>query len=286
VTLGQELGGYASQLRAAGARLHAALATVLELPLGGTAVGTGLNAPDEFARRTIDVLRKRTGLAFVEAADHFAAQGGRDALVGLSGDCRVLAAVLFKIANDLRWMASGPSSGLAEITLPALQPGSSIMPGKVNPVLCESVLQVVAHVIGNDASVAFAGTQGNFELNTFIPVMAHNVLESIRLLSAVTRLFADRCVAGIVADADTCRRYADASPAVATALTVQFGYDTAADAVKQAVAEGTTVRDVVVRRGLLDDAAAGSLLDPARLARRDAGDAVSQTDRSADRCCQ
>ena len=271
VTLGQEFAGYASQLRAAAARLRAALPTVLELPLGGTAVGTGLNAPAGFAAWTIDALRRRTGLRFVEAPDHFAAQGGRDALVGLSGDCRVLAVVLFKIANDVRWMASGPATGLAEIALPALQPGSSIMPGKVNPVLCEAVLQVVVQVIGNDASVAFAGSQGNFELNTFIPVMARNVLESIRLLASVTRLFAERCVQGIVADVDACRRYAERSPAVATALTVQFGYDIATDIVKQAVAEGRTVRDIVVARGLLDAAAADRVLEPSRLARGGVG---------------
>jgi fumarate hydratase, class II len=268
VMLGQELGGYAAQLRAASERLNAALATVLELPLGGTAVGTGLNAPAGFAESVIDLLQARTGLGFVEAPNHFAAQGGRDALVGLSGDCRVLGVVLFKIANDVRWMASGPSAGLAEITVPALQPGSSIMPGKVNPVLCESVLQVVAQVIGNDATVGFAGSQGSFELNTFVPVMARNILESVRLLTTVAGVFADRCVGGIVADVEACRRYAEGSPAVATALTLQFGYDVATEVVKEALAQGRTVRDIVVERGLLDRTSADELLEPRRLAGR------------------
>ena len=266
VTLGQELGGYASQLRAAAARITAGLPAVLELALGGTAVGTGLNAPPGFAARVVARLGDRVGLALVEAPDHFAAQGGRDALVGLSGDCRVLAVALFKIANDVRWMGSGPAAGLGEIVLPALQPGSSIMPGKVNPVLCESVLQVVAQVIGNDATVAFAGSQGSFELNTFVPVMARNVLESVRLLAAVMRVFTERCVRGIVADVEACRRHAEASPAVATALTVRFGYDVATAVVKQAATERRTVLQVVVERGLLGADEAALVLDPARLA--------------------
>ena len=267
VTFGQQLGGYAAQLRGARARIEHGLAAVLELPLGGTAVGTGLNAPPGFAAGVIALVRERTGLAVVEAPDHFAAQGARDALVGLSGDCRLLAVALFKIANDLRWMSSGPETGLGEIVLPALQPGSSIMPGKVNPVLCESVMQVAAQVIGNDGAVAFAGTQGNFELNTFVPVIARNVIESIRLLASVMALFASRCVAGIVADVEVNRRHADASPAVATALTVRFGYDVATEIVKQATLEHRSIREVVVERGLLDDAEAATVLDATRLAR-------------------
>ena len=266
VTLGQELTGYAAQVEAASTRLVAALPALLELPLGGTAVGTGLNAPTGFAASVIELVSERTGLAFVEAPEHFSAQGARDALVGLSGDLRMVAVVVFKIANDLRWMGSGPATGLGEIVLPELQPGSSIMPGKVNPVLCESVMQVAAQVIGNDAAVAFAGTQGNFELNNFVPVIARNVLESIRLLTSVISVFTDRCVAGIAADLDANRRHADASPAVATALTVRFGYDLATDVVKQSAREHRSVREVVVARGLLDAEEVATLLDAERMA--------------------
>ncbi len=267
VTLGQELGGHAAQLRQAAERLVGVLPRVGEEPLGGTAVGTGLNAPPGFAPGVLALLVERTGLPLTEARDHFAAQGARDALVEASGLLRVVAVALVKIANDLRWMASGPAAGLGEIRLPALQPGSSIMPGKVNPVVPEAVTQVAAHVIGNDAAVAFAGSQGNFELNVFQPVMAHNLLEAVRLLANVSRLFADRCVAGIEADEDRCRAHAEASPQVAAALAPHLGYEATAALVQRAGAEGTTVRALVVAEGLMTDDEVTAALDVEALTR-------------------
>ncbi len=265
VTLGQELGGYAAQIRAAADRLRAALPRVGQLAIGGTAVGTGLNAPAGFGAAVAARLAADMGLPLSEAPDHFAAQGARDELVGLSGDLRVLAVALVKIANDLRWMSSGPRTGLAEIRLPDLQPGSSIMPGKVNPVLPEAVTQVAAQVIGNDAVVAFAGSQGAFELNTYLPVIARNLLESIRILSSVTRLFADRCVAGIEADAERCRSYAESTPQVATALNPLLGYEKVAALVKESAATGTSIRTLVLERGLLPEAELDRVLDLLRL---------------------
>jgi len=251
VTLGQEFNGYAAQVAHGIAGLHHTLPRLGELPLGGTAVGTGVNAPRTFAPRVIASLRERTGLPLVEAPDHFAAQGGRDALVEASGQLRVVAVALMKIANDVRWMASGPRTGLAEIRLPDLQPGSSIMPGKVNPVLCEAVTQVSAQVFGNDAAVAFGGSQGNFELNVFMPMMARNLLESIHLLTNVSRLFADRAVDGIEADVDRCRTYAESSPALGTALNPFIGYERAAELVKASVVTGRSVRELVLEAGLM-----------------------------------
>ena len=272
VTLGQELGGYAAQVRYGVERLDAALPRVAELPLGGTAVGTGLNAPAGFAQAVIEDLRRRTGLPLVEARDHFEAQGARDALVELSGALRTIAVGLYKVANDLRWMSSGPRAGLAEIHLPDLQPGSSIMPGKVNPVVPEAVCQVVAQVIGNDAAVAFGGAAGNLELNVMLPVLGRNLLESLRLLSSVTRLLADRCISGITADVDRCRTYAESSPSIVTPLSRFLGYDEAAAVAKQAVAEGRTIREVVlarghVERGALTLADLDAALDVLRMAR-------------------
>ncbi|HEY8546360.1 MAG TPA: class II fumarate hydratase [Acidimicrobiales bacterium] len=261
VTLGQELGGYAAQVRQAAERVRATLPGVGELPLGGTAVGTGLNCPPDFAERVVERLAHRTGLPLREARDHFAAQGARDALVDLSGQLRGVAVALLKIANDLRWMASGPRTGLAEIRLPDLQPGSSIMPGKVNPVIPEAVTQVCAQVIGNDATVAFAGSQGNFELNVYMPVMAQNLLESIRLLTNVSRLFADRCIAGIEADVDRCRAYAESSPSLGTSLNPYIGYEAAADVVKESVRTGRSVREIALDRGLLTDEQLDQALD-------------------------
>jgi fumarate hydratase, class II len=261
VTLGQEFGGYAAQVVNVTDALRAALPAVGELPLGGTAVGTGLNAPPGFASAVIGRLAAGLELPLTEAADHFAAQGARDALVGLSGGLRTLAVALVKIGNDLRWMASGPRTGLAEIRLPDLQPGSSIMPGKVNPVMVEAMTQVCAQVIGNDATVAFAGSQGNFELNVYLPVIARNVLESIRLLANVTRLFADRCVAGIEADEERCRAYAESSPSLGTSLNPYIGYEAAAEVVKESIATGRSVREIVVERGLLDDEQVDRALD-------------------------
>ena len=261
VTLGQELAGHAAQVAQAADGLDAVVDRVAVVPLGGTAVGTGLNAPPDFAPRVIAGLADETGLPVTEASDHFAAQGGRDALVAASGELRVLAVALVKIANDLRWMASGPSTGLAEIRLPDLQPGSSIMPAKVNPVLPEAVTQVAAQVIGNDAALAFGATQGAFELNVFMPMMARNLLESARLLANVSRLFADRCVAGIEADEEHCRRYAESSPSVGTALNPRLGYERTAEVIKQAQREGRTIREVVVSEGLLSAEEADRILD-------------------------
>jgi fumarate hydratase, class II len=252
VTLGQEMGGYAAQLAAAVERLDHMLPRVGQLPLGGTAVGTGINAPRTFAPRVIAVLVERTGLPLSEAPDHFAAQGARDGLVEASGELRGLAVALTKIANDLRWMASGPRTGLGEIRLPDLQPGSSIMPGKVNPVLCEAVAQVAAQVIGNDAAVAFGGSQGNFELNVHVPMMARNVLESIRLLANVCRLFADRCVDGIEADEERCLAYAESSPSLGTSLNPYLGYEKATELVKASVRTGRSIRDLVLDEGLME----------------------------------
>ncbi|MEA2716654.1 MAG: fumarate hydratase, class, partial [Actinomycetota bacterium] len=261
VTLGQELGGYATAVEHGVERLESCLPRLGELPLGGTAVGTGINAPPGFGAAVVAVLAGSTGLPLREARDHFEAQGGRDALVEASGMVRTVAVSLVKMANDLRWMASGPATGLAEIHLPDLQPGSSIMPGKVNPVIPEVVVQVAAQVIGNDAAVAFAGTTGSFELNVAVPVMARNLLESVRLLAAVARVLADRCLVGFEADDERCRRYAESSPALATALVPHLGYEQAASVVRQAVAEGRTLRDVVLERGLMVAADLDRVLD-------------------------
>ncbi len=252
VTLGQEFGGYAAAIRLGVERLDAALPRLGELPLGGTAVGTGINTPAGFAAKVIEELRTTTGLPLSEARDHFEAQGSRDALVEASGVLRVVAVSLYKIANDLRWMASGPRAGLAEIRLPDLQPGSSIMPGKVNPVIPEAVCQVVAQVIGNDTAVAFGGAAGNLELNVMLPVLARNLLESIRLLANISRLLADRCVDGIEADVGRCRTYAESSPAIVTPLNRYIGYEEAANVAKQSLAERKTIRDVVLERGYVE----------------------------------
>ena len=267
VTLGQELGGYATQLEQAADRLVAGLPRVGELPLGGSAVGTGINVPPGFGGAVVARLAKETKLPLTEAADHVAHNASRDALVELSGLLRVAAVALAKCADDLRWMGSGPAAGLGELRLPDLQPGSSIMPGKVNPVLCEAVLQVVSQVIGNDAAVAWAAARGNFELNVQLPVIARNLLESVELLASVSRLFADRCVDGIEADVERCRRYAESTPQVATALNPLLGYEVVAGLVKDAVATGRSVREVVLERGLLDAETVDAVLDPLSLTR-------------------
>ena len=252
VMLGQELGGYAATLALARERLDAVLPRVRELPLGGTAVGTGINTPEGFAAGAIEVLGELTGQPFTEARDHFEAQGGRDSLVELSGALRTVAVGLTKICNDLRWLASGPTTGLAEIRLPDLQPGSSIMPGKVNPVLPEATLMVCAQVVGNDATVAWAGAAGSFELNVMMPVIARNLLESVRLLSTSTRLLAERCIDGIEADADRMRGYAESSPSIVTPLNQVIGYEQAAKIAKQAMADGATIRETVVAMGYVE----------------------------------
>jgi fumarate hydratase, class II len=249
VMLGQEFGGYAAQVLMGVERLQATLPRVAELPLGGTAVGTGINAPAGFGGRVIAAIAADTGLPLTEARDHFEAQGARDALVELSGQLRTIAVGLTKIANDLRWMGSGPRAGLAEINLPDLQPGSSIMPGKVNPVLPEATLMVCAQVIGNDAAVAWGGAAGNFELNVMLPMIGRNLLESIRLLSNVTRLLADRCIDGVTANADRLREYAESSPSIVTPLNPYLGYEEAASIAKQSLAERKTIREVVIERG-------------------------------------
>ncbi|HLL07827.1 MAG TPA: class II fumarate hydratase [Nocardioidaceae bacterium] len=252
VTLGQEFGGYAAQVRYGVERLQTTLPRVAELPLGGTAVGTGINTPPGFAALVIEALARESGLPLTEARNHFEAQGARDGLVELSGQLRTIAVGLVKICNDLRWMGSGPRTGLAEIRLPDLQPGSSIMPGQVNPVIPEAVVMVCAQVVGNDAAVAFAGAAGNFELNVALPVMARNLLESIRLLATSTRLLADRCVAGIEADVERCREYAESSPSVVTPLNRYIGYENAATVAKTALAERKTIRQVVVEHGYVE----------------------------------
>ena len=261
VTLGQEFGGYAAQLRYGVDRLRDALPRVGELPLGGTAVGTGINAPVGLAAKVIERLAAQLSLPLTEARNHFEAQGSRDALVEASGALRTVAVSLNKISNDIRWMGSGPRTGLTEIFLPDLQPGSSIMPGKVNPVLCEAVCQVVAQVVGNDAAVAWSGAAGNFELNVMLPVIARNVLESIRLLANVSRVFADRCVAGITANVERCREYAESSPSIVTPLNHYVGYDEAAKIAKQALAERKTIRQVVIERGHVPGAITEEQLD-------------------------
>jgi fumarate hydratase class II len=252
VTLGQEFGGYAAQVRAGIERLNASLPRLAELPLGGTAVGTGINMPPGWAARVIADLASRSGLPLTEARDHFEAQGARDGLVETSGQLRTLAVSLYKIANDLRWMGSGPRAGLREINIPDLQPGSSIMPGKVNPVIPEAVCMVCAQVIGNDAAIAFGGAAGNFELNVMLPMLARNILESIRLLANVSRLFADRCIAGITANAERAREYAEGSPSIVTPLNRYIGYEEAAKVAKQALAEGKPIRQVAMERGYVE----------------------------------
>ncbi|GAA1997219.1 class II fumarate hydratase [Nakamurella flavida] len=249
VTMGQEFGGYAAQIRYGVDRLSGSLPRLAELPLGGTAVGTGINTPPGFAAAVIEELARLTDLPFTEARNHFEAQGARDALVETSGQLRTIAVGLNKICNDIRWMGSGPRAGLGELHLPDLQPGSSIMPGKVNPVLPEATLQVVAQVIGNDATVAFAGSQGNFELNVMLPVIARNLLESIRLLANVSRLLADRCIAGLEVDRQKCLFYAEASPSIVTPLNKYIGYEEAASVAKQALKESRTIAEVVRSRG-------------------------------------
>ncbi len=252
VMLGQEFGGYAAVIRMGIERLESTLPRVAELPLGGTAVGTGINTPDGFAERVIADLADETGLPFTEARNHFEAQGGQDALVELSGQLRTIAVGLTKICNDLRWMSSGPTTGLSEIHLPDLQPGSSIMPGKVNPVLPEATLMVCAQVIGNDAAVAVSGASGSFELNVMMPVMARNLLESIRILASVTPLLAHRCVDGIEADAERCLTYAESSPSVVTPLNKHIGYEEASKVAKAALKEGRTIREQVLEMGYVE----------------------------------
>jgi fumarate hydratase class II len=253
VTLGQEFGGYAAAVRYGVERLESSLPRIGELPLGGTAVGTGINTPKGFAERVVYLLAADLELPLTEARNHFEAQGARDALIEASGQLRTIAAGLYKLANDLRWMSSGPRAGLSEIHLPDLQPGSSIMPGKVNPVIPEAVCQIVSQVYGNDAAVAFGGAAGNLELNVMLPVIARNLLESIRLIANCSRLLADRCLDGTTADVERCLAYAESSPSIVTPLNKYLGYENAAKAAKKALADNLTVRQAVVDLGFVGD---------------------------------
>lgn len=252
VTLGQEFGGYAAQVRYGIERIQSALPRVAEVPLGGTAVGTGINTPQGFSARVIELLAEETGLPLTEARNHFEAQANRDGLVEASGQLRNIAFSLMKINNDLRWMGSGPNTGLGEIAIPDLQPGSSIMPGKVNPVICEAAIMVCAQVIGNDTTVALSSTNGAFELNVGIPVMAANLLESIRLLANTTRVMADKMIDGIEANEERCAFLAGASPSIVTPLNKVIGYEAAAKIAKHAVANKMTVREAVVDLGYVE----------------------------------
>ncbi len=262
VTLGQEFGGYARQIEAGIERVNATLPRLGELPIGGTAVGTGLNAPDGFGPKVVAELVKSTGVdALTPAKNSFEAQAARDGLVEASGALRTIAVSLTKIANDIRWMGSGPLTGLGEIALPDLQPGSSIMPGKVNPVLPEATTQVAAQVIGNDAAIAWGGAAGAFELNVYIPVMARNLLESFTLLANVSRLFADKCVSGLVAHEEHLKTLAESSPSIVTPLNSAIGYEEAAAVAKQALKEKKTIRQVVIERGLVPDKLSEEELD-------------------------
>jgi fumarate hydratase, class II len=253
VTLGQEAGAWAAQVRYGIERLRDTLPRLGELPIGGTAVGSGLNAPDGFGAAVAEELAALTDLPLTEARDHFEAQATQDGVVEVSGQLRTVAVGLHKIANDVRWLGSGPRTGLGELALPDLQPGSSIMPGKVNPVIPEATMMVVAQVIGNDAAVAFAGSQGNFQLNVMLPVIARNVLESARLLAAVSNLLADKVFAGIEANVEQLREYAESSPSIVTPLNRYLGYEEAASIAKQSLAERRTIREVVLERGHVRD---------------------------------
>ena len=251
VTLGQEFGGWAAQVRKAIERLDKVLPELEELALGGTAVGTGINAPSGFAGAVIGSMAERTGFPFTEAGDHFEAQGSKDAVVMASGVLKTIAVSMFKIANDIRFLGSGPTAGIAEIRIPDLQPGSSIMPGKVNPVMSEMMMQVAAQVVGNDATITWSGANGNFELNVMMPVMAHNLLESIGLLAAASKTFATKCVDGIEANTERVRELLERNAVVVTALNPHIGYDNGARIVKEAAATGRSIRELVLEAGLM-----------------------------------
>jgi fumarate hydratase class II len=267
VTLGQELSGYAAQIERGIQRVLATEKHLAELALGGTAVGTGLNAPEGYAARIIARIAERTGLDLVEAPNHFEAQGARDACVEASGALRTIAVSLMKIANDLRWLGSGPRAGLGEIQLPALQPGSSIMPGKVNPVIPEMCRQVAAQVMGNDVAVSIGGALGDFELNVMIPVITSNLLESITILAQACRLLAERCIDGIVANREECRRDAERNLQIGAALNPVIGYDRAGKIVKRAVEEDKSIREVAEEEGVMSPSELAKVLDPLRLTR-------------------
>ncbi|MGH7214575.1 MAG: class II fumarate hydratase [Tepidisphaeraceae bacterium] len=267
IRLGQELSGYAHQAKLSVERARKALAALRELPLGGTAVGTGINSHPDFAKQAVAVIAQKTGIDFVEAVNHFEAQAAKDGIVEASGQLKTIAISLSKIANDVRWLASGPRCGIGEIGIPATQPGSSIMPGKVNPVMSEMVLQVAAQVVGNDATIAFAGSGlgSTFELNVMMPVMAYNVLQSIELLGRAARVFADRTVAGIEANKERCESLVEQSLAMCTSLAPVIGYDKAADIAKESFKTGKTVRQIARERKVMADAELDKTLDPRRM---------------------
>ncbi len=262
IRLGQEFSGYAKQIEHGKLRAGNAIAAVEEVALGGTAVGTGLNCHPEFTGHVMGYLWNRTGVAFREARNHFEAQGAKDGLVEASGEIRTLAVSLFKIANDIRWLSSGPRCGIGEIQLPATQPGSSIMPGKVNPVMCESVMQVCAQVIGNDTAVCWGGANGNLELNVMMPMIAHNMLENIRLLTSVVRVFQDKCVSGITANREHCLELVERSMAMVTSLAPIIGYDRAAEIAKESARTGKTVREICQATQVLPQSELDKALDP------------------------
>jgi fumarate hydratase, class II len=267
IRLGQEFSGYAKQIEHGKLRAGNAIAAVEELALGGTAVGTGLNTHPDFAGKVMGYLWNRTGIAFREARNHFEAQGAKDGLVEASGQIRTIAVSLFKIANDIRLLGSGPRCGLQELQLPATQPGSSIMPGKVNPVICESVMQTCAQIFGQDTTVSWAGANGNLELNVMMPVMAHNLLESIRLLSNVLRIFREKCLAGLLANRTRCSELVEQSMALVTGLAPMIGYDRAAEIAKQSVETGKTVRELCQEQAILSPEALAQVLDPVAMTR-------------------
>lgn len=261
LTLGQEFSGYARQIELGIERIRAVEPRLAELALGGTAVGSGLNAHPDFAKRVIALIAEHAGLPFCEAINHFEAQAGQDAAVETSGALKTLAVGLVKIANDIRWLASGPRSGLGEITIPSLQPGSSIMPGKVNPVMSEAVIQVAAQVVGNDTTITMGGQAGNFELNVMLPVIAYNLLQSISILASVTQAFNDKCIAGITANREVCAAYIEKSLALVTGLVPKIGYDQAAAIAKKAYETGKTIRQVAMEESILPEDELNDLLD-------------------------
>ncbi|MBA3272417.1 MAG: class II fumarate hydratase [Chthoniobacterales bacterium] len=262
VRLGQEFGGYAQQIAYARQRTERAIEVLSELALGGTAVGTGLNRHQDFPAKVMRHLKSRTGIDFREATNHFEAQGGKDAVVEASGHLKTIAVSLFKIANDIRWLSSGPRCGIGEIQLPATQPGSSIMPGKVNPVMSEAMMMVCSQVIGNDACITWAGANGNFELNVMMPVMAHNILESIRLLGNACEIFREKCIIEIVANEERCRELVELSMAMVTSLAPKIGYDRAAEIAKLSAKNGRTVREICREQNVLPAAELDAALDP------------------------
>lgn len=252
IMLGQEFSGYAMQIRNGIKRIEGALPRLCELPLGGTAVGTGINTPAGFSQRVIELIAQNTGLPFTEAPNHFEAQAAQDSLVEMSGAIRTVAVSLVKICNDLRWMGSGPRTGIGELALPDLQPGSSIMPGKVNPVVPEATVQVAAQVIGNDATIAFAGAQGNFDLLVMLPVMASNLLESINIVGNAAKVLAEKTVDGLKANVDRCKELAESSPSIVTPLNRVIGYEAASKIAKHAVKEGITIRESTIDLGFVE----------------------------------